>query len=313
MNWYSFTPQDTLFFRGAESAEMGADHSASTLFPPPVQTIMGALRTAVLMQNAIPFSEYTGSSFNNETIISSIGKSDDPSPFAITGPLFMEDDNVYVPAPYSWFMDENKSKGKRGNNHVTKDVSVLKSETLSSRLFVSDDVLEWTRGKDLQTMGGKWIQVNSLREETVTLYDLNYFAEPEVRTGIALRGRSVREGHLYSFRHYRLKPGIQLLFGVDKDLPIAEKGTLRLGAEKRFGEYNHLKDISIQHKGGTGKYMSLSIIEGSSEVKESVVATGKPQYIGGWDMKKRFHKPMKGYFPAGTVLREAINNNCIEL
>ena len=46
MNWYDFTPQDTLFFRGAEPAVMGESHAASMIFPPPAHTIAGAMRTA---------------------------------------------------------------------------------------------------------------------------------------------------------------------------------------------------------------------------------------------------------------------------
>ena len=49
------------------------------------------------------------------------------------------------------------------------------------------------------------------------------------------------------------------------------------------------------------------------ETNDAAVATGKIQYLGGWDMKKGFHKPMKGYFPAGSVFNKKLNDNFIEL
>ena len=44
-NWYSFEPSDTVFFRGSEPMEKGHDHTANSIFPPPIHTIAGAIRT----------------------------------------------------------------------------------------------------------------------------------------------------------------------------------------------------------------------------------------------------------------------------
>ena len=57
-NWYSFTPADTLFCKGAEPMNLGENHTATQLFPPPAQTIAGAVRTAILVQNEISFKDY---------------------------------------------------------------------------------------------------------------------------------------------------------------------------------------------------------------------------------------------------------------
>ncbi|HOV63868.1 MAG TPA: type III-B CRISPR module-associated Cmr3 family protein, partial [Spirochaetia bacterium] len=63
----------------------------------------------------------------------------------------------------------------------------------------------------------------------------------------------------------------------------------------------------------TGLYLSLSPIEAHAETNNTVVATGKIQYVGGWDLRIGFHKPMKGYFPAGSVFSRAVSEQCIEL
>ena len=57
-NWYQFTPVDTLYFKGAEPMNLGENHTASHVFPPPAHTLSGALRTAVLVQNKISFDNY---------------------------------------------------------------------------------------------------------------------------------------------------------------------------------------------------------------------------------------------------------------
>jgi CRISPR-associated protein Cmr3 len=59
--------------------------------------------------------------------------------------------------------------------------------------------------------------------------------------------------------------------------------------------------------------LSLSIIEGTDEANHAVVATGKIQYLGGWDLHKGFHKPMRGFFPAGTVYNKKLNNNFVAM
>lgn len=312
MKWYSYKPQDTLFFRGAESAEMGADHSASTLFPPSPETITGSLRTAVLLQNDIPFNEYTDEGFSNAKIISTIGRSKDSAPFSVTGPLFKDDNDIYIPAPYSWFISKENNKTETGKkNNVNENVKPVKAQFVKSSLFLSDDELLWATGKDCESVGGKWFKLKDLNKETITLYEQSYFAETEIRTGIALDGRNVRKSHLYSFRHYRLKPGVELVFGIDKEIPVADTGVLKLGAEQRFGEYRLIKNIELPETGQSKFFMCLSPAEGKEETNNYVVAAGKLIYRGGWDMRIGFHKPMKGYFPAGSVFKEKINNNFI--
>jgi len=86
-DWYSFKPQDTLYFRGAEPANMGESHAASMIFPPPAHTIAGALRTAVIMQNDLTFEDYRKEKCSQE-IIEAIGKPGSYSPFGILGPFF---------------------------------------------------------------------------------------------------------------------------------------------------------------------------------------------------------------------------------
>ena len=73
------------------------------------------------------------------------------------------------------------------------------------------------------------------------------------------------------------------------------------------------KKADVRFSDDGNHYLSLSILEGNEEANASVVATGRILYFGGWDLKTGFHKPMKGFFPAGTVFNKKINNNCIAI
>jgi len=110
MDWYTFNPVDTLFFKGAEPMNLGENHTASANFPPPVQTITGALRTAVLMQNGISIEDYYKNNIDGD-ILTLIGPADKEAAFCVVGPLFQENNITFVPAPYSWFIEkEDKDK-----------------------------------------------------------------------------------------------------------------------------------------------------------------------------------------------------------
>jgi CRISPR-associated protein Cmr3 len=178
--------------------------------------------------------------------------------------------------------------------------------------------LRWAKGDELETMGGRWVALEELfpTPSEKTVKSKGDFYVTEIHTGIALdvkdKRRAAREGHLYSFVHARLCQGVKLIFGVNRALPINDMGVLKLGAEQRFGQYEKINSLVIP-TGNSGLYMSLSILEGSDEANRSVIATGRIQYYGGWDLHKRFHKPMKGYYPAGSVFDKKINDNCIEL
>ena len=309
MEWYKFAPVDTLFFKGAEPMNLGENHTTSYIFPPPAHTLSGALRTAVLIQKDVSFQAYADGKAPAE-IYDAIGKAGRPAPFNLIGPLFEHEDDVYVPAPYSWFMEKDT-----GNDNV----NIIKGKILQSRLLKTEaSEFVWARGREREviSLGGMWIKMEDLDSSaaSIAVKKSEDFFKNEPRTGIALeKNRRVRDGHLYSFNHARLKKTVRLLFGSDCRLPLADKGVLKIGAEQRFGWYEKLSGNNMEFSENGDQYLSLSIIEGTDEVNRTIVATGKIQYLGGWDLSIGFHKPMRGFFPAGTVCSKRINNNFIAI
>lgn len=311
MDWYKFTPVDTLFFRGAEPMNIGENHTTSRVFPPPAHTLSGALRTAVLIQNNVLFEEY-GRGNIPSNILEAIGQAGKTAPFSLVGPLFMQDKAIYVPAPYNWFMD------KEGDSRKAR---IISGRPVKSPLLKSErPEFLWAKGENTEmvSIGGMWIEKSHLQsgEADIEVKRCEDFFENEPRTGIALeKSRRVREGHLYSFNHARLNKNVSIVFGVDKPLPIADQGALKVGAEQRFGWYEKLgsETVDLDFSRPGDLFMSLSVVEGLKEANSAVIATGKIQYYGGWDLKIGFHKPMTGFFPAGTVFNKNLNSNFLTI
>lgn len=317
VEWYRFEPQDTLFFRGAEPAVMGENHTVSSNFPPPPHTLSGALRTAALLQNGVKYSDYKKEKCET-AIIEAIGKAGTDSPFGIIGPLFETAEGIWLPCPYTWFAEiiDIRRMPQHGGQVNILHAAPIKSGAIE--LKTSSEKLMWIKGKEPKSLGGFWVASRDMAVSVMTknIKGSDTFFMKEPHTGLALeygpRRRTARKHHLYSFIHARLKKDVKIVFGVTAQLPLATTGILKIGAEQRFGRYEKINDPKLP-RGASGLFMALSIMEGDDNVNSACVATGKIRYFGGWDLNKAFHKPMRGYFPAGTVFNQSIKDHCIEL
>lgn len=299
-NWYSFEPSDTVFFRGSEPMEKGQDHTANSIFPPPIHTIAGAIRTYF----------YNIDKKNNEKKYSHIVKiGEEYGEFNLVGPFFKIGKKIYLPAPYSWFIDKSAVSTENAK------YPIIKSYPIQSNLIkTSSGNIYWAKGEnELESIGGKWINYDNLINDTdeSEIRDVTDFYVSEPRAGIALNNdHTARESHIYWINHCRLKDDVSLIFSIDID-DLGENGILTLGAEQRFGRFKK-EDLKINLDTDGDLFMSLSLTPVFPEANNSVISTGKIQYLGGWDLYRRFHKPMKGYFPAGTVFNKKFNN-CINI
>ncbi|HOF05606.1 MAG TPA: type III-B CRISPR module-associated Cmr3 family protein [Syntrophales bacterium] len=318
MEWYSFRPQDTLYFRGAEPAIMGESHAASLIFPPPAHTIAGALRTAVLRQHNIDPTLYNQGKCppDKDEVLSVIGPSGMPSPFDVIGPFFFSEEKLWVPCPFHWFAEKEQLEDMGNTPLKITFAKPVANSLVSSR---SGGGLFWAKGKEMKSLGGCWVSLEDVLNDSdaKTIKEGKDFFTSEIRTGIALNvketRRTVRQSHLYCFVHARLHSGVVIAFGVSGSLPLSADGILTLGAEQRFGEYKKNTTAPKFSKGKSGLYMTLSILAADAQANAHCVATGRILYYGGWDLHRGFHKPMKGYFPAGSVFDRQIKPNCIQI
>ncbi len=319
--WYKIRPVDTFFFKGSTPMVMGENHTSQFIFPPHTATLAGAVRTAVLKQQQIDFKDYVSDSFDNSKIISAIGKAGAQPPFEIIGPFFSKNDQVFIPAPYNWYMEKNDaSKIKKDDALKREPVLIYKAKPVESSYIKTSgkNSLYIAKGRDgeLSSLGGNWINIDDFYSDNklIMVRPLTDFYKSESRTGIALESnRKVRESHLYTFNHVRLNPDVELLFGISHESQIlfAKKGILQLGGEQRLGHYKTIDLNFHETDDQNGLFMTLSAAPCKEFDTTELAATGKIQYIGGWDMKKRFHKPSCAFYPAGSVFTKKNNENQI--
>ncbi|MGI6387352.1 MAG: type III-B CRISPR module-associated Cmr3 family protein [Desulfomonilia bacterium] len=333
ITWYSFEPTDSLFFKGATPMQAGVDHTADSIFPPRPSTLEGALRTLVLRQHDIGPADYYQGNVDKD-ILDAIGRADEPAPFSVIGPLFRINGRLLIPTPYTWYKANIPDNKKPFKVKIVTSFSLADAGT--GKIVIITSAHEKTRWvysekSDIDSMGGLWMTTDLLcpgADNIVDMYSLNakwddkkplLFSPKDLFTdeshvGLALKEtvRTARPHHLYAFTHYRLKPGVSLVFGCDRELPLREKGIFQLGGEKRFGAYKRLCDLNIQ-AGSSGLFMALGVVKAGMYTTPALIATGKPVYAGGWDMRKGFHKEMSGYYPAGTVFNARIEPNLIEI
>ena len=183
-------------------------------------------------------------------------------------------------------------------------------------------LMGWVKHKkEIKSLAGHWVSLEGLAAgetvfkngETIFLSNeqKNRLFSLEERTGIALDSRrSVEESRIYTARHIRLKPGVSLVWGIDRPCGLEPEGMLALGGEQRFGMYQEIeKDFQFPKTGDM--FLSLSPVPVNPGTSKELVASGKIVYRGGWDLARQFHKDMIGYYPAGAVFKKNVNDLCI--
>jgi len=318
--WIIIDPVDTLFFRGAESMVAGENHEVDTLFPPIPQTIIGAVRTAVMGQQSIAPAVY----FAAPEKFPFLGPPDQPG-FSLVGPLFLANgETILLPAPANWHTDlsdelapklevrsaaplEENTLGLKGSNGSPFWVRKPQHDNLKSLGGW------WTTAKTLQSMAAGQTtipvvtDISRLSAGGAALLPPSALYDREERLGIALTShRTAKDGHLYTTVHIRLRSGVELAAKIvsKHEVPLADAGVLQLGGEQRLCRYRLSQEFDFPAVQGNGLVMSLSPMR-LADLPETLAsaprASGKIFRVGGWDMKEGFHKPMRAWLPSGTV------------
>lgn len=172
MKWYAFYPSDTLFLRGAEPMVGGTDYDTTQLFPPPVSVISGAIRTAVLAQREISIPRYRNGEVGE--VMESIGAYGEPAPFNVVGPLIRYRSDFFVPAPYTWYVEELPEEEKRrraeksGNPDlidILKIAPLAESTVTTLGLKTSTRLNGWVKHRyEIKSIGGAWVSLKAMMQ-----------------------------------------------------------------------------------------------------------------------------------------------------
>lgn len=338
--WLRIDPLDTLFFKGSESMVAGQDHEVGTIFPPMPSTITGALRGAILGQRNILGDFISDDHAALDAVKKQYPHLGTPEKagFDILGPVFeyrgdKDQLDIFLPAPAHWFGAlKNLEDGVKVTIQASQPIqSIVEATGMTGSVPEPLWVIK-PAAQDMKNLTGFLVNktaFDSMKNGKADLFysgclkharsslpmvlPLSAIFGREDRVGIALDDtadtRRVKTGHLYATSHARLKSGISLVIGLSEALIpdyLDETGILQLGGELRVVGYEQYKDpISISAASGTWA-MALTPIPArqldSSGLDQHPRASGALIRMGGWDMKKGFHKDMIAYFPAGTTI-----------
>jgi CRISPR-associated protein Cmr3 len=339
--WLTLDPLDTLFFKGSEPMIAGEGHEVSSLFPPMPETCVGALCTAILRQRGLRPRDYAGPGGPAAAVrerFPLLGEPGSPG-FRVVGPLLCWEKPStppawFYPAPAHWFADLEGAKTEE-----PKEITVAiadEAPELYSVLGLCGSIPcpAWVlhpASESLKSLAGYWVNDKAIQNVRQGSLELSFITDlcqadpdqpllvplkalfaPEIRTGIALDYglRRVRQGHLYTATQVRLTTGVSLIIGLSPGLAphyLDAEGLLHLGGEQRRVRYAFLPAGHPLAPGDSPWLMSLMPFPweflGPYGWQDCLRVSGPLIRVAGWDMKEKFHKPSRAFFPAGTVIK----------
>ncbi len=329
---------DTLFFKDGKPFSMGEDVWASGIFPPAPSVFYGMLQTTFAAQQNIAPKQIANETQN----------------LKINGIYLKLNDQLLFPIPADVFVPKNNivsGEEQSSLRLVMKDN--IPNSSLSGKGVLK--ILHSNTNEKIKDYFGKaFLSKINFEEYTngsndVWFYQLSDFLSSEAKVGIGKdpASNTTSKGKLY--RVGMVRPEAVSLQGKDYKLSfvidfngidLSEKSNLlRLGAEYKTAYFNTIKKPKISLPKISSEYLCLylatpAIFENGSfptffnqksfdAVQFEMVscAIGKAQYLGGFDMVKRYPKPMKKVVPAGSVyylkskqadlLAQKLHNNSI--
>lgn len=231
----SFDAVDTLFFR--ESRPMESQGELRSVFPPPVRTLAGALRTLIGERSGVAWHEFN----ENHPLSEIIGFGDNLGPLSFKGAWLSRSGERLYPAPLHLLKNDTKlfqlELAKEGTwcdlgRNVRLPVLSTSGDGLSDSDANGSKPLEnvW-----LSRKGFGAVLNGSLpnKDDLVSERDL---LSRESRLGIALNNMTgvVKNGLLYQTQHVRPNRSLTVeldVSGLPESMP--DKQLLRLGGEGR--------------------------------------------------------------------------------
>ncbi len=327
---WSFSALDTLFFKESRPMESVGGSQLASVFPPPVRTLIGAVRTSIGEALGVDWREYAS---GNHPLHAMIGGPDSLGPLRFGGPYLLSHGQRLFPAPLALL------QGASGQTRLQPDSKVTRCDLGAVYLPVKADP---TR-HDAKPMEGSLITANGLQSflsgELIPSTEIRPASDlytHEERLGIA-RDNSKRvtgDGLLYQTRHIRPLQHANLQIGLVLDgldnTAVPESGMARLGAEGRLAAWQRTSAPVLPAVRYPAKAQGLLLMlltpalfaggwlpdgfvtdsEGDADMwlgelagvklrlKTSVI--GKPVREGGWNMVQRTPRPLASYTPAGS-------------
>lgn len=347
MQHFLFKQIDSWFFRESRSMDGAGSTALESVFPPPNNTLLGAIRTQIGNRyHADNGSDWE--SFNkNSELARIIGYGNDYADLKAQGAWLYNtaESQLYFPCPLnllqqgkdglSFFQLGAPCHCDLGKQVLLPKLDYEKQQSPIENAYLSaNDFTQVLNGK---TPSGKVLMKNQL-------------LTTEPRLGITRdnQRRKTEDGKLYQTQHIRLKSDWRLYLGLDgvADDYIPQESVLRLGGEARMAELTPLNaapKLPTSPNGMQAEYLVLYLLtplpDSAREsnqpalpnanfqcietehqtlwngeingIKLDIVSaiTGKAERIGGWDMARHCSLPVRSFIPAGSCWYIKTNGN----
>jgi CRISPR-associated protein Cmr3 len=312
MKLITFDPLDSLFFREAKPFNASEGGFLDSQFPPPAQTLSGAVRTEIGEANRIDWADKQ----KVEELVGATG--DDPKPLVFAGPYLLKDGQRLYPIPLNLLY--------KGWVRLVPSDSKFITDMGERQLPTPEKSIEGAK-----PIEGGWLDASNMQKvlngslpDSFIAADEIFVREPRVGIGRDNQKSVVNEGLLYFTRHLRFKEGITLGMGVGGVEKLPNGGIIRLGGEGRIAcmAVDEMPAaltapiLSGQEKGLILTLLTHGDFGGKGEPDWNIVhpklklvsaCIGKPVREGGWDYTanngnggKGAPKPLKSLVPAGS-------------
>lgn len=322
--WVFITPHDVWMFRDSKPFSAGQSFVARSLFPPTPQTAQGFLRTSYLDSNSIDLVAYGRGQLPEVTKV--IGDSTHLGQLKVSGPFVARQtengiERIFrAPADLTVKHADENDPTIVSLGRMTPKQADFQTDTFDAWMpLVSLDGHKPTEGGWLTESNlTAYLEGKPVPTDAVLSDDQLYTVEE--RPGVALdtSRRANREGHFYHAQFIRPHDGVGLLVGANMDIFQQDVGSITIGGESRFGDYQKLKQsFKSLHTATSGNLrvvlLTPSYFSGGWEPARHdwskwvgggrlvSAALGKPQPISGWDVANNRPKPLRHYLPAGSV------------
>ncbi|NLK53021.1 MAG: hypothetical protein GX295_11375 [Syntrophomonadaceae bacterium] len=326
---WNFQPFDTLFIRDGTpfNAGEGGMWGIKSLFPPPITTCQGAIRTALAYGRG-----WTPG--HNELWPEELGGPNDLGVLELRGPFMRREGDLLYEAPLLVL-------GNRSGQDITfhRLYPLVKKRITCDLNPKQGIVLPGLKEKapGAQPLTGFWFTKKGIEDvlaggipSSQDVFQSNELWDKEGRVGIALnrKKRTAQDSQLYSTFHVRMQRGVSFCVrveGVPDDWHRQAPPHITFGGEGRVASIKPEPDggeylprmPELETDGGKVRFTVILITpaffaEQTQEViRQGPIAwipgkcisacMGKAVQLGGWDMARGKPRSLQAFLPAGTT------------
>ena len=316
-------PSDTLFFRDGFTFKIGLNNYLQSLDVPYPSVFYGAIFSAILRQGGFTYIKNKINGIKEiENVKAKKVESDKlnsclKETFKIDD-IYLYDEienEIFIHSPLDIFYNDYM---KKIGEYDIENHTFNSPEDEIDKFKRADD--SFIKVHDLI----KYYAENNMKD--IELYPKKYFFNKYIKTGITIDqdSKTAKDKHMYRIDMTEFcdkKFSYLLKCEIDSKKIDLKNDIVRLGGESKLAAFTHtfknldvINEIKNFYENTTIKENKLKVILTSPMIIDDkkyndlkndqirIAVTGKPNYVGGFDMAARHKKEMRKAIPSGSVL-----------